>query len=55
MAFVENRVIFGILRITCGMGGMGCGCGCGRWECQTGQCGECEIFAMRRGIANGVQ
>ena len=24
MAFVKNRVIFGILRITCGMGGMGC-------------------------------
>ena len=24
MAFIKNRVIFGILRITCGMGGMGC-------------------------------
>ena len=24
MAFVNNRVLFGILRITCGMGGMGC-------------------------------
>ena len=24
MAFVNNRILFGILRITCGMGGMGC-------------------------------